>query len=265
MDSASFRAEYLEGEDLMRKTTLAILAVFTLAAVVWAGDAWKKPISTWTDNDISAILQTSPWAKTGLRPVGAQHSADTTQASGSGGIAGSSSDLSHVSAGATTDKMGGSEKNASAAAANATYVVYWWSSRTIRAASMRRQVLKGTMTEADAEKAVAVSPDEYMILVQSTDMYIFQQRGEKAFESVAYLQAKKTKEKISPSHVAFLKGPDGVSVTGAVFYFPKKSANGEPTISADEKEIDFFIQVGGSKILTYFETKRMVDSQGQDL
>jgi hypothetical protein len=92
--------------------------------------------------------------------------------------------------------------------------IFWWSSRTIRAASMRRQVLKGTMTEVDAEKAVAVSPDEYMILVQSTSMYIFQQRGEKAFESAGYLQTKKTKQKISPSHVAFLKGPDGQRLRG---------------------------------------------------
>lgn len=250
----------------MRKTTFAMLAVLALAVAVWAGgDPWKKPLATWTDSDVNAILQTSPWAKAGIRPVGAQHSADTTQASGSGGIAGSSSDLSHVSAGATTDRPGGTEKQASAAAADATYSIFWWSSRTIRAASLRRQVLKGTMTEADAEKAVAVSPDEYMILVQSTSMYIFQQRGEKAFESVGYLQTKKTKQKISPSHVAFLKGPDGQSVTGAVFYFPKKSAAGEPTISLDEKEIDFYLQVGGSKILTYFETKRMVDSQGEDL
>jgi hypothetical protein len=250
----------------MRKTTLAILAVLALAMAVWAGgDPWKKPLGEWTDKDITSILQISPWSKAGVQPQGAWRPDGMTQASGSVGVAGSGSDTSKAAASAAPGTGGGAEKNAAAAAATATYSIFWWSSRTIRAASMRRQVLKGLMTEADAEKAVAVSPDEYMILVQSTSMYIFQQRGEKAFESAGYLQTKKTKQKISPTHVAFLKGPDGQSVTGAVFYFPKKGANGEPTISPDEKEIDFYLHIGDSKLLTYFEPKKMVDSQGEDL
>jgi hypothetical protein len=250
----------------MRKTTMAILAVLALAMAVWAGgDPWKKPLGEWTDKDITSILQASPWSKAGVQPQGAWRPDGMTQASGSAGVAGSGSDMSKTSASAVPGTAGAAEKNAAAAAATASYSVFWWSSRTIRAASMRRQVLKGSMTEADAEKAVAVSPDEYMILVQSTSMYIFQQRGEKAFERAAYLQTKKVKTKVPPSHVAFLKGPDGQSVTGAVFYFPKKSANGEPTISPDEREVDFYLQVGDAKLLTYFEPKKMVDSQGADL
>ncbi len=56
----------------------------------------------------------------------------------------------------------------------------WCSSRTIRAASFRDAVLKGKMTQADAEKSVAQPMDEYEILVRATNMYIFQQRGEKS-------------------------------------------------------------------------------------
>jgi hypothetical protein len=249
----------------MRKTTLAILATLVLGVVVWAGDAWKKPLADWTDKDVTAILQASPWTKANVQAQGSWRPDGMTQASGSVGVAGSGSDMSKSAASAVPGTAGAAEKNAAADAARASYSVFWWSSRTIRAASMRRQVLKGAMTEADAEKAVKASPDEYMLLVQATNMYIFQQRGEKAFESVAYLQTKKAKEKISPSQVKFLKGPDGQSVTGAVFYFPKKSASGEPTISPDEKEIDFYLQVGDAKLLTYFEPKKMVDSQGEDL
>jgi len=250
----------------MRKLVFSCMGLCFLAAVALAGDdPWRKPLAQWTDKDINAVLQTSPWAKANIQPQGAWHPDGMTQTTGPVGMAGSSQDSSKNSAGAVPGQMGGAEKNAAAAAAQATYSIFWWSSRTIRAASMRKQVLKGTMTEADAEKTVAVSPDEYMILVQSTNMYIFQQRGEKTFESAAYLQTKKAKAKISPSHVAFLKGPDGASVTGAVFYFPKKGANGEPTISPEEKEIDFYLQVGDAKLLTYFEPKKMVDNQGLDL
>ena len=61
------------------------------------------------------------------------------------------------------------------------------------------------MTEADAEKTVSNVPPEYMILVQGTNMQIFQHRGEQAFEKAAYLQLKKTKQKIYPTKVDFLK------------------------------------------------------------
>jgi hypothetical protein len=251
----------------MRKTALAITAILAASAIAWAGgDPWKtKSIAQWTDKDIQEILMTSPWSKPGIQPQGAWRPDGMTQATGSTGVAGGNSDTSHVSAGANPDQNGGSEKADAAAASQASYSVFWWSSRTIRAASMRRAVLKGTMTEADAEKTVDTVPDDYMILVQGSNMQIFQHRGEQAFEKVAYILLKKTKQKIYPSKVAFLKASDGTTVTGAVFYFPKKDANGEPTIAPDEKEIDFFLQMGDAKLLTYFEPRKMVDSKGEDL
>jgi hypothetical protein len=246
----------------MRKLILGGLGVSLLAAMALAGgDPWKKPFGEWTDKDVALIQQNSPWAKI-LQAQGAWRPDGMTQASGT---LNAGTGPAKTSDSASPDTGGGAAKNAAAAAAQATYSVWWWSSRVIRAASFRDAVLKGKMTQADAEKSVAQPMDEYEILVRATNMYIFQQRGEKAFESAAYLQTKRVKAKISPSHVAFLKGPDGQSVTGAVFYFPKKSANGEPMISPDEKEVDFYLQVGDAKLLTYFEPKKMVDSQGADL
>lgn len=251
----------------MRKTSLAVTALLAAAAIAWAGgDPWKtKSMDQWTDKDIIEILTTSPWAKASVLPQGAATRPDgMAQASGSTGIAGGKTDTSHVAAGAAPQQNGASEKEDSAAANQASYSVFWWSSRTIRAASMRRAVLKGTMTEADAEKTLLNVPDDYMVLVQGTNMQIFQHRGEEAFEKVAYLQLKKTKEKVYPTKVAFLKTGDG-AVNGAVFYFPKKSANGEPTIAPDEKEVDFYLQMGGAKLYTYFDPRKMVDSKGEDL
>jgi hypothetical protein len=251
----------------VRKTGFALTAMLAVAAVVWAGgDPWKtKSFDQWTDKDVQDILTTSPWAKPNLSPQGAWRPAGTTQASGSTSVPGGGADTSHVTASAAPSTSGGLEKNDSAAASQATYSIFWWSSRTIRAASMRRAVLKGTMSQADAEKTVANTPDEYMVLVQGTNMSIFQHRGEQAFEHVAYLQSKKNKDKVSPSKVGFLKGPDGTTVTGAVFYFPKKGSNGEPTIGPEEKEVDFYLQMGDAKLLTYFDPRKMVDSKGEDL
>src|SRR5271167_222500 len=204
-------------------------AILGAAAIAWAGgDPWKtKSMDQWTDKDITEILQTSPWAKANVPTQGAGTRPDgMTPATGSTGIAGSKSDTSHVAAGMDPQQNGASEKQDSAAANSATYSIFWWSSRTIRAASMRKAVLKGTMTEADAEKTVANVPDDYMLLVQGTNLQIFQHRGEQAFEKVAYLLLKKTKQKVYPSKVGFTKTADG-TVNGAVFYFPKKGASGE--------------------------------------
>jgi hypothetical protein len=250
----------------MRKKAFAIAVILAAVAAAQAGDVWKtKPFDQWTEKDIQEILQTSPWAKAGVQPQGAWHPDGMSQATGTTGIPGSSTDNSHVSAGTTTDKPGGTEKQDAAAAAQATYSVFWWSSRTIRAASMRRAVLKGSMTEADAEKTVANVPDDYMILVQGTNMQVFQHRGEEAFAKEAYIQLKRNKQKLSPTKVSFLKGSDGQTVTGAMFFFAKKTAAGEPTIVPDEKEIDFYLQVGDSKLLAYFDPKKMVDAKGEDL
>lgn len=251
----------------MRKTALAVTVILAAVAIAWAGgDPWKtKPVDQWTDKDIQEILMTSPWAKASVQVQGAWRPDGMSPATTSGGTPGSSSDMSHTSGGATPDTPGGSAKADQAAASRASYSVFWWSSRTIRAASMRRAVLKGSMTEADAEKTLANAPDDYMVLVQGTNMQIFQHRGEEAFDKTAYLQLKKTKQKVYPSKVSFTKGSDGTSVTGAVFFFPKKGANGEPTIAPDEKEIDFYLQMGDAKLLTYFDPRKMVDSKGEDL
>jgi hypothetical protein len=250
----------------MRKTALAATAILAVAAIAWAGgDPWKtKSVDQWTEKDITEILQASPWAKASVQPQGAWRPDGMTQATGSTGIAGSKSDISHTAAGSAPGTNGATEKEDSAAAGQASYSIFWWSSRTIRAASMRRAVLKGTMSEADAEKTVSNVPDEYMVLVRGTNMQIFQHRGEEAFEKAAYLQLKKTKQKVYPTKVAFLKGADG-NVNGAVFHFSKKTAGDEPTIAPDEKEIDFYLQMGDAKLITYFDPRKMVDSKGEDL
>lgn len=237
--------------------TFALLVVATLA---WASDVWKsKPMSQWSEQDVADILQNSPWAKANVTAQGAWRPDEVTQVSGGTGA--------KVSAGVTPDAMGGAEKEnaAAAAAAQQSYSVFWWSSRTIRAAAMRRAVLKGTVKEEDAEKTLANNPKEYEVLVQSQNMAIFQIRGEDAFSKAAWLQLKKSKDKVFPTKVVFLKAADGATVSGVVFCFAKNGASGAPTIAPDEKEMDFYLMVGGSKILTAFDPRKMVDSQGEDL
>ena len=248
----------------MRKIFVGTSVMLALAMLAWAGDVWKtKPYAQWDEKDVMAVLQTSPWVKTNVTAAGAWHPSDTTPITGgSVGYSGSSSDTSHVSSGATPDQPNGTERNA--AAGPSVYNIYWWSSRTIREASMRRQVLKGAVTQEVADATVAKVPDDYQILVAGQNMGIFQQRGEQAFKDTAFIELKKEKKKLTPTNVEFQKTADG-KVVGAIFTFPKKDASGESTITSEEKEIDFNLRIGDAWVRTNFSPKQMMDSQGEDL
>jgi hypothetical protein len=255
----------VERRNAMRKKIVAGIAILIVAVVAGAGgEPWKsKPYQQWDEKDVMAVLQTSPWAKVGVAASGAWRPMGTAPADTSNlGVAGSASDKSHVSAGVTSNQPGGLEKEIDAGAQ--TYNVFWWSSRTIREAAERRAVLKGATTQEEADKVVAVSPDTYQILVNAVNMATFANRGEAAFKETAFLELKKTKQKVSPTSVIFQKGADG-KVVGAIFNFPKKASNGEPLISPDEKEIDFNLRIADTWVRTFFNPKQMADSQGVDL
>jgi hypothetical protein len=250
----------------MRKYVFAGMGILLLAAMAWAGDPWKdKPYDQWTEKDVLAVLQLSPWAKANLSAAGAWHPPDSAAYTGTEatGVAGGGADTSKTAQGSLSNQPGGYGKNANAGPQ--LYNVYWWSSRTIRKAFVRYAVLKGRTKPEDAQKMVDQPIDDYQILVQGKNMSVFEQRGEKFFQDAAYLQLKKSKEKLAPSQVVFQFGPDGKSVSGVVFHFPKASKNGEPTIAPDEKEVDFYLRVADSMLRTYFEPKKMADEKGEDL
>jgi hypothetical protein len=236
--------EGMAKESEMTKTGV-LLALFAGISALAGSDPWEgKPYAQWTEQDVAVVLQTSPWVKTvtavgAWRPMG-----------------------SHAALPIGQDPHVGTAQADSAIHPTGPqmYNILWGSARTVRAATMRRAVLRGTMKQEELEKGIAHVPGEYMILVKAQDMTIFQQRGETAFMNATFLQAKKSKQKILPSHVAFIRSADQ-TVTGAVFYFPKKEA----AISSEEKEIDFYLQIGESKLLTSFDLRKMVDSQGLDL
>jgi hypothetical protein len=251
----------------MKKTLITMAAVAAITAAAWAGgEVWKtKPYSQWDGKDIEAILQGSPWAKPGQQVQGAWRPADTQPTDTSNvGVAGSRADTSNRSAGPTSNQPGGTPSQDAAQTSQLSYNVFWWSSRTIREANLRSQVLKGAATQEAAENTMKENPDSYQILVAGKNMSIFQQRGENAFKQAAFLQTHKNKQKVGAIDVKFQNGAGG-SVVAAIFSFPKTAPNGEPLIAPDEKEVDFELEVGGAWLRTNFSPKQMVDSQGEDL
>src|SRR5271170_4467956 len=100
-----FRA--LQKENSMRKKIIGGVALLAVATLAWAGgDPWKsKPVSQWTEKDVTDILLNSPWVRVNVSAQGAWHPDGMSQATSSPGVAGSGTDTSKNAAGATPEAM----------------------------------------------------------------------------------------------------------------------------------------------------------------
>ena len=139
--------------------------------------------------------------------------------------------------------------------------IYWQSSRVMRAATARQAVLHGE--KVDVEKYANEPQSEYQIILRMEDMTPFVQHNEEFFKSSAFLQMKKGKSKISPSHVLYERNQKG-SIQNAVFFFPKTGPSG-PAVSGDETEVQFSCKIGDSTVHADFRPREMADQSGPDL
>jgi hypothetical protein len=261
----------------VRKAILGVLAAAILAAVCWAGgDPWKdKPYTQWDDKDVQHVLSSSPWMRsvavvaawqpaTYDLPGDNPHPAAPQQtAPSAGGTSGMGGQGKSAPGGSSAPS---SSPDISPSTPQAEFAIYWMSSRTIREALGRRQILHAGRDPAEVEKFVNEPMDEYEIVVQGRDMAPFVNNDEKFFQSNAYLEIKKSKEKISPSHVTFERGANGgKGVTVATFFFPKKTSAGESVIAPDEKSVQFTVSLGKSTLKADFDPRKMDDQKGPDL
>lgn len=251
----------------LKATAALIFAALVFAAVAFASDPpWKaKPYDQWTDKDLEKIFTDSPWARIGT--------VTRTWAPSKEGAAGSSAGKPQPTSpmpGARPGGPGGAappsggEAGSAATGDELRFNVYWASSRIMRAASARKSVLHDDKKDVDVAKYASEPQEEYQVVVQSEDMTPFVRHDEKFYQDNAFLDVKKTKQKISPSHVRFEKDDNG-HVGAAVFFFPKKTASREPTVPTDEKNVEFNCKIEGSRLRVNFDPQKMVDSSGSAL
>ncbi len=236
-----------------------ILALFSatllFATLVWAsGPPWKgKPYQEWDDKDVERVFTDSPWARTTTitrtwLPISEKDLPNDTVAGRYRAVPGTLDRSSETSVGGELNLY-----------------VYWASSRVMRAASARKAILQGGKSGVDVRKYAGEPQEEYQIVLQSKDMAPFFRHDEKFFQSSAFLETKKSKVKMSPSHVRYERDEKGILVTTAIFFFPKKTPSGDPTIIPDEKGVEFSCKIEGSTLRVNFEPQKMVDQSGLDL
>jgi hypothetical protein len=237
------------------KKSIALLGcILLLATIAWAKDEpWKgKPYEQWDKRDLERIFTDSPWSRVATvtrtwLPISEKDAHDKVMS----GTRKLPAELER----ATEGTVGG----------DLNINVYWASSRVMRAASARRSELADSKKDVDVAKYASEPQEEYQIVVQSADMAPFFRHDEKYFQTVATLQMKKSKLKLSPSHVRYERDAQGILVTAAVFYFPKKTSSGDPVIVADEKNVTFVCKLEGSTLQVNFEPPKMADATGLDL
>lgn len=253
----------------MRKLVLSGFTVMVLAALAWAGDAWKdKTYQQWDNEDVRRILNDSPWAKVAHADVPGANLTPESGLPGGGG---------RPSGGGSRPGMGGGGGGAPSGTApelgNETganllqvpFAVRWLSSRTIREAFVRVAELSGQVKESDAEKELSTPVDTYEIMVAGPHLEAFEAAGETTLKEKVLLTTKKTKEKITPSKVTIQRTPDGKKIQAIVFSFPKQSASGEATIGSAEKGVGFSCALPQANFKVSFDIPKMEDSKGRDL
>ncbi len=232
----------------------AIASFFTflmVASPVLASDPpWKgKPYQQWDDKDIQRVFSDSPWARkttiTRTWSAVSQNDAQNPQLPGGG-------------------RGMPAAQGPSDAGGESTYNVYWASSRVMRAATARRAILHGGKADMDVDKYASQPQEEYQVIIQSEDMAPFVRHDEKFFEANSFLEPKKSKQKIAPSHVVYERDEKS-QIAAAVFFFPRKTASGEPTVGSEEKSVEFNCKLEGTNLRISFEPQKMVDNQGPAL
>jgi hypothetical protein len=257
------------------KAFTALFICLIAAVLAWGGgDPWKaKPYQQWDANDIKKIFNDSPWCKivqidvswkpTNLAVADASSVGGARTPGTGSNQPGSQPGAAPSQASAPANQPGPGE--APPQPVEASFIVRWISSRTIREAGYRNSVIEGKIKEAEAEKELALPVDAYKVYLGGPDMTPFQSMDDQALQGAAVLIEKKTKQHIRATKAELVHSEDGKTLQGIVFSFPKQVENGEPSISPNEKAVEFTCVAGKAKIQTTFDLSKMEDSKGRDI
>lgn len=242
----------------MARRLVALSAILLLAASSWAGDPWKdKTYKQWDEKDVRKIMSDSPWAREVRVPANWKGGGGGSGGSGRNAPAGGT-DYGEKNAGNGPDtgvasKMSGMEQES---ANEAAFVVQWASARTMREARARSAMLRG-MSEADADKQLAPTPEQYIVIILGRDMTPFAKSSEDSLKSKTRLKLKKNKGELTPVKVEIMRAKEGPGVQAVLFYFERKNAGGEATIAADEKGVEFVVEATRTTLKTSFDLTKM--------
>lgn len=235
---------------------LVAVAILACGSLLLADNKpWKsKPYQEWDAKDVQRIMTDSPWVQIttverGWLSVAEKNVPPEQQISG--GVR-------------TMGNPAASNRESEASERQLKVYVYWDSSHVMRAATARNAVLHGMMKDSDAEQYANAPQEEYEVVLYMADMTPFLKNDEKFFEDKAYIDTKRGKLKVPPSHIKYDRESDG-RLKDVIFFFPKKTSSGDPTIGPSETEVTFHCNLDGTRLSVNFSVQKMVGASGIDL
>jgi len=167
-----------------------VVAVTLLLVLdLWAGDPWKqKSYKLWSESDVRKIFNESPWAKR-IEVEGSQTKHAVLEAPEDGA-------LSEGGAGEESGEGDGRGKDNERG--QITFVVRWVSSRTIRQAWVRGEVLQKRISESDTDKFLPPPSDDSPPLIVGRETSLFTKLDEAIVRARSFLLLAKSKQRISP-------------------------------------------------------------------
>jgi hypothetical protein len=236
----------------MRKQAL-LLPVFLLmfAAAGRAAELWKaKPVKEWSREETQRFMRNSPWLKQvsvgSLVEMEAPMGGSQTRAG-----RGESSGAEGVPSTETIDVERGERR--------AVYFIEWSSARIVRQVDSHYRVLLGQAKEEEEPPPFPV----YVLTVNGDNLQAFATATEAELRAGVSLRLKQSHTQIEAVDAKIRKGKDD-RVMAVQFAFPR-DVNGQPTISDQEKSVEFICKAKDLTLRTEFNLTKMSTAQGRDL
>jgi hypothetical protein len=253
-----FPSRFSKSSPLYSHTLCGFLTVVLFASAALADNFWqKKNYKTWTMSEVHILLDESPWTKNTV----VDHLAFK--------------DGFNVSKVFQTDCNGNADFSnyrslpPDALSSNSSAVEFkttWISSRSIRSALMREAILCGrTKVPADKIDEFLVKGTEfYEIKLTSGYMQPFEGIGDEVLLNNTWISFDNNQTRVNPTNLEFIRD-ENKTIHSIIFRFNKKSENGHPLITPEQKEVEFAIQLDKLTVRTKYQLSKMTIDGELDL
>jgi hypothetical protein len=230
---------------------IMVVILLAILGTVWtllAKDFWEtKDFKQWNEQEAMAMLSNSPWSRVNTIPGNYGGSA-TPQVMQAGSLANTGASIGQ------SQGLGGS--------GSVPLYIRWYSSQKVRQSMCRMGLLRGSLTEKQADEFLQQPMPDYVISISSPMMEPFNQVPYETIKLKTFLLSKKDKAKKIElkSYSPPKERTDGL----AIFNFAR-TFNGAPSVELSDDEMVFVTQVGPTKFQANFKLGKMMVDDKLDL
>ena len=228
------------------KSAFLFVAVLLMAQTTGgAADLWKaRPVKEWNREETERFLRDSPWV---------EHV--TTMS-----LAGPS--MNPMDNEGRRDPLGGDlqSRDAQRMRQRAVYFIEWSSAKVVRQANWHMEALMGQAVNEDVEPPPLPL---YVLSVKGVYLAAFANLSKADVLKGVSLRLNHAKTTLAATDAVIRKTPEG-KVVAVQFAFPRL-LDGKPTISAEEKSVEFVCKAGHLSLKADFKLAKMTTGHGLDL